>query len=58
MVSYTSKSWEPMIILIESDVLEFRSAFSCAYGPLWIFLYPFLYQIEAKLKEENKNKKM
>lgn len=46
-----------MIILIESDVLEFRSTFSCAYGPLRIFLYPFLYQIEAKLKEENKKRK-
>lgn len=57
MVSYTSKSWEPMIILIESDVLEFRSTFSCAYGPFGIFLYPFLYQIEAKLKEENKKRK-
>lgn len=45
-----------MIILIECDVLEFRSTFSCAYGPLRIFLYPFLYQIEAELKEENKKK--
>ena len=48
--SYLSKLLEAMIVLEDSNILEFVNSFSSANGSFRISPYPLLNQIKAKLK--------